>query len=74
MYMEVAIATWLFIGLIFGVMLPLALLCGRSRSGLVRDRQGVEPDEDRRRTDAVAADAARMAGARMPPFQGGYPI
>ena len=72
--MEVAVATWLFIGTIFGAMLVLACVCGRSRSGLVRDCDIVVDNDDRRRLDAVAADAARMADARMPPFQGGYPI
>jgi hypothetical protein len=49
-------------------------LCGRGRTVLTRDDEGVDPEEHRRRADVVAADAARMADARTPPFQGGYPI
>jgi hypothetical protein len=64
-------ATWLFIGTIFGAMIVLAVLLGRSRGVLERDGQGSDPAEDRRRNDVVAADAARMADARTPPFQGG---
>ena len=36
-------ATWLFIGTIFGVVLLAAFFCGRSRNVQVRDDQGGEP-------------------------------
>ena len=63
---------WLFLGLIFGATILLAFFFGRSRKGLVVDGEGVEPDEVRRRADSVAADAARMADARVSPsLQGG---
>ncbi len=58
---------WLFLGTIFGATILLAFFFGRSRKGLVEDCEGVEPDEVRRRADAVGADAARMADARVPP-------
>lgn len=67
-------ATWLFIGTIFGAMIVLAFCLGRKRSVVGRDGQGIDPGEDRRRNDVLAADAARMAEARTPPLQGGYPI
>lgn len=66
-------STWLFIGTIFGAMLVLVILFGRKRNVLGCNGRGVDPEEDRRRKDVVAADAARMADARTPPFQG-YPI
>ena len=64
-------ATWHFIGIVLGVMIILAYALGRSRSVLGGDGQPIDPDEARRRKDAVAADAARTAEARLPPFQGG---
>jgi hypothetical protein len=64
-------ATWLFIGTIFGVALLLAFFCGRSRNVQGRDDQCGEPAEGCRRVDVAAADASRMADARTPPFQGG---
>jgi len=69
--MDVTVATWLFIGIIFGAMIVLAFSLGRRLSVVGRDGHGIDPGEDRRRNDAVAADAARMADARTPPFQGG---
>jgi hypothetical protein len=72
--MEVAMATRLFIGIVLGVVLVLAFLSGRGRKVLSLDEQGPHHDEQRRRADVVAADAARMAEAKTPPYQGGYPI
>lgn len=67
-------SNWLFIGTIFGAMIVLAPLLGRLRSILRHDGSGTDPAEDRRRKDMVAADATRMADARTPPYQGGYPL
>ena len=66
-------ATWLFIGTIFGTMIVLAFLFGRSRNALGRDGQRSDPAEDRRRIDVLATDEARKADARAPPFQGSSP-
>ena len=66
--------TWLFIGVVFAAVLGLALLCGRSRARATPPEQDSGPGERIRQADAMAADAARMADARMPPFQGGYPV
>ena len=64
---------WLFIGIVFVAM--LAIWLAWSLYGIARapDRS-VDPDERRRRADLIAADAARQADARMPPYQGGYPV
>jgi hypothetical protein len=72
--MEVAMMTWLFIGTIFGAMSVLALVLGRSRSVLRRNSHGVDREEDRRRKDVMAEDSERIADARTPPYQGGYPL
>jgi hypothetical protein len=64
-------ALWLFIGTVFGAVLLLAYWRGRSRTGLTHDDQGADLSEHNRRADALAADAARLADARAPPFRGG---
>ncbi len=67
-------ATWLFIGTIFATMLVFAFLLGRRRVASDRADARIAHSEHRRRSDAAAADAARQADARLPPFQGGHPI
>lgn len=67
-------ATWLFIGTVFGFVLLLAAITRRRSTHLVAADQFAEHDEARRRADLVATDAARIADARMPPFHGGSAI
>jgi hypothetical protein len=65
--------TWHFVGIIVGVVALLWL--GRSLYSTAKTPDvGTDPGEDRRRADLTAAEAARQADARMPPFQGGYPV
>lgn len=60
-------ATWLVIGIPFGVMLLLAIFLGRGRTAQGEDGQGADLDEARK--DMAAADAFRMTCARTPPYQ-----
>ena len=64
---------WLFIGIVFVAMLAIWLAWSLCRIARAPDLSP-DPDERRRRADLIAADAARQADARMPPYQGGYPV
>ena len=70
--MEVAMALWFFIGVVFGAVLLLALWRGRSRTTSTLDDQGADPNEHRRGADVLAADAARAADSRIAPNPGGF--
>jgi hypothetical protein len=48
-------ALWLFIGVVFGAMLLLALWRGRSRTTSTLDDQSPDPNEHRRAVDVLAA-------------------
>ena len=65
-------ALWLFIGVVFGAMLLLALWRGRSRTTSTLDDQSPDPNEHKRGADVLAADAARAADARIAPNPGGF--
>lgn len=63
---------WLFIGALFAAVLLLAFWRGRSRTASTQDEQNVDPNEYSRRADALAADSARAAKARIAPNPGGF--
>ena len=65
-------ALWLFIGVVFGAVLLLALWRGRSRTTSTLDDQSPDPNEHRRGADVLAVDAARAADARIAPNPGGF--
>lgn len=62
----------LYIGAVVGAALVLWLWRGRSRTVMTHDDRGVDPNEHKRRADYLAADAARIADARISPHQGGF--
>ena len=70
--MEVAMALWLFIGVVFAAVLLLTLWRSRNRSTPTLDDQSADPNEHRRGADVLAADAARAADARIAPSPGGF--
>jgi hypothetical protein len=65
---------WLFIGVFLSALLLMVICSGGSRFVKRRGDHELDPTEHRRRVDISAADAARMADARTPPFQGGGTI
>ncbi len=67
-------ATWLFIGAVFAIVLLLAFLYSRRRKGLSRQEHVAPHDEGRRLADVVAKDAARAADAKTAIYQGKYPV
>jgi hypothetical protein len=69
-----AMATWLFIGAIFAIVLSLAFLYSRCRKVLSHEEHVPPHDEERRLADVVAKDAARAVDAKMAIFQSKYPV
>lgn len=63
----------LYIGVAVGVVLVQWVWCSRVRTLMTHVDQDGDPNEHKRRADALAADAARTTDARIPPqHQGGF--
>ena len=67
-------ATWLFIGAIFAILLSLAFLYRRSRKVLSHEEHVPPHDEERRLAAVVAKAAARAVDAKTAIYQGKYPV
>jgi hypothetical protein len=67
-------ALWLFIGTVVCAIALMVFCCSLGRFVARRRDYIFDPTQDRAQADLMAADAARMADARTPPFHGGYPI